>query len=133
MGSKFSERETEVAGVVELSSPNGGRGSASYDGAAFFRSGLRWAAPMIRVNGRLALAECVMKNIKGGAGYMCRWDGVKFGPGGRRRYCWVTEELIEEILKACAWGGANWRKNVREEERNAQIAEFAMDLLDELS
>ena len=127
MGSKFVERETEVAGVLEVSI------HSDYDSEGFIRSGLRWAPPMIRVDGRLAVAECVMSNITGGMGY--KWShrpGVRFGPGGRRVYVWVTEEVVEDILKACGWG-TNHRNNKREQARAEQIAEFAMDLIEELS
>ena len=131
MASKFSERQTEVPYIVEVELRDSG---ASYSRARFASSGLRHASPMIRVDGRLALAECVMKNIVGrGFHSRSRWPGVRFGPGGRRRFCWVTEELIEDILKACNWGGPNWRKNSREEKRNSQVADFALDLLEEIS
>jgi len=127
---KFSERETTCRGVSEVRISDS---SASYYFAAFTSSGLRRSAPMILVDGELALAECVMKNIRGGRAYGKRWAGVRFGPGGRRRYCWVTESLIEEILDAANWGGPNWRKNSKEEKRNGQIADFAMDLLEAIS
>lgn len=84
-----------------------------------------WAAPLLRVQGRYFLAKAVADSIFGD-GPGSSYPGIKYGPGGRRKYWALTETLVEKMMKA----SVAWRKNEREERIAYERGEFVMALVD---
>lgn len=118
----FTYHETEVAGVesVEI--------SADYNREAFLTSGLGMRGyAMIRVHGRHAIADAVLRSL--GAIYSSResLEGVRFGPSGRRHYRYISEEIVNRIVESI-WETS--RSSSRERERSSAVGDFAVDLID---
>lgn len=84
-----------------------------------------WAAPLIRVKGTCYLTKQITDAILGDGGYSS-FPGIKYGPGGRRKYYTVTEAFVSKLLSA----SQSWRTNSREERIAYERGEFVLALVD---
>ena len=117
----FMSHDTEVDGVDAISIAS----HASYVDEAFVSCG--WAPPMILVDNRLAIADRVLRSMDVIHSSREPLPGVRFGPGGRRHYRFVTDELINRMIERTH---SDYGRSDRERSRQLCINEFVNDVFD---